>query len=70
MAKAILHLEAKGRRDAILTEARQVLATARLAVETVITDYGDDGGDLERTAETLRRWEGAARQPTLPGMEA
>lgn len=66
MPRAVLHLEEGvsletiGRREEVLNEAKQVLATAQLCVETVLSEYGDDGGDLEKTAETLRQWKRAA----------
>jgi hypothetical protein len=66
---ATLVLEAKGRREAVLSETRQVLGTAVLAIETVLQDYGDDDGrTLTRTAETLRRWRQDAERPRLPGL--
>ena len=66
MSRAVLHikdadasLEAIGRRGEVLNETRQVLATAALCVEAVLSEHGDDGS-LRQTAETLRQWERAA----------
>ena len=64
MARCKLHikddlaLEAIGRRGEVLGEARQVLATAQLCVETVLAEHGDDG-TLHQVSQTLDLWKQA-----------
>jgi len=42
----------------VLGEARQVLATAQLCVETVLAEHGDDG-TLHQVSQTLDLWKQA-----------